>query len=996
MNNKDFEKKLESLNENQRQAVNNIEGPVMVVAGPGTGKTTILTYRIANILLKSAGTDPESILALTFTTAGVISMRQKLIEVIDDMAYRVNIYTFHSFCEHIIKEFDFYFKNLSQARVITDLERVSLIEKIISQNKFEHLISFHDEYSFLNKIIKSILAIKHEGLSPKDFEEKIPIWKQELLASDDIYYKRDFGQYKKGQMKPAEIEKINKKIAKAEELALIYLAYQEELTQRGLYDFSDMILYVLRELVNNQNLKADLQEKYQYLLIDEHQDTNQGQNELIELLTDASHLEGHPNVFAVGDEKQSIYRFQGASAKTFNRFFDLYRDITQINLTENYRSTQNILDGAHSLIIKTKGLENSLLLKAQKKENIKIKILEFSNIKFELLHLVNDIRDKIDGGVSPSEIAVLYRANKNLSDIKTIFNSYQIPYTIYSKDHILDDPQINNLINILRIINNPKDDHYFAKALFAKFLNFDASDIIQIIDSRRGKEKYDNIFSILDDKNKLQGLNLKEKEKFEGFIKVIKELIIESANNNFLDFFKIYLDKIGYIKYLLSSNGGQDELAKLDKIMDEIKSQMESKRNYNLSDFIYFVDSYIKYGLDINITDPEIIEGVSLMTAHGSKGREFEFVYLVNATRASWEGSRGNLNIALPIYQYDGDVDDERRLFYVAMTRAKIGLTISYAKLDNEGREHEKTEFIKEIIDSVKEEQTMKEFEEKNMDQIVRFFDANKKPEFLLDPKYLLQLFYARGLNVSALNNYFDCPLKYLYKNLIRIPDTYSSSLTFGNIVHKALESFFRQSKEQEKILGKEVLLNQFIEALNKLILTDKEKNKFEENGRQILEEYYDEYAKSWMHNVSVEFNPKRILKLKNGKELEINGKIDKLEYLDQDKSGRVNLIDYKTGKTFSEKSKEEKEDYERQIIFYHLLLAEQENYKFKIEKSILDFLQRNKKGQYEQYSLSVTEEHLEKLEKEINDFVLDIESMKFLEHGCGKKDCEWCKLKNN
>jgi len=272
-----FEKEYKKLNKAQKEAVEAIDGPVMVVAGPGTGKTQILTLRIANILLKT-DTAPESILALTYTTAGVIAMRERLLEIIGDRAYRVNIFTFHAFCEHIIKEFSFYFEELEGVRVIGDLERVEIIESIIKENKFKDLVSFHDEFSFLNKIVDGILAIKREGLSPEEFVKKLPIWKKELLANEDLYYKKDFGEYKKGDLKPAEEEKINKRIGKAGELGEIFSLYQKELKKRGLYDFSDMILYVLEELAKNKDLKADVQEKYQYILVDEHQDTNEGQN----------------------------------------------------------------------------------------------------------------------------------------------------------------------------------------------------------------------------------------------------------------------------------------------------------------------------------------------------------------------------------------------------------------------------------------------------------------------------------------------------------------------------------------------------------------------------------------------------------------------------------------------------------------------------------------------------------------------------------------------
>lgn len=988
-----FQEEYKKLNKAQKEAVDTTDGPVMVVAGPGTGKTQILALRIANILKGETQTSPESILALTFTNAGVISMRERLLKIIGDTAYRVNIFTFHAFCEHIIKEFPFYFPELEEARVISDLERIQIIETIIKENKFKDLISFHDEFFFLNKIVSGILAIKKEGLSPAVFLEKLPVWKRDLLASEEVYYKRDFGKYKKGDLKPTEEEKVNKKISKAQELGEIFTFYQAQLKKRGLYDFSDMVLYVLDKLVTNKDLKADTQEKYQYVLVDEHQDTNQGQNTLIEFLTDAPHMEGKANIFTVGDEKQSIYRFQGASAETFSRFQTLYKDIHFVTLAENYRSTQNILDGARSLIVKSKGLGDSPILHSNTKDNKKIKVYEFSNYKFELLYIAEDIKSKIANGVSPKEIAVLYRANKNVSDIKTIFDFYNISYTIFSKDKILDDSNIRNLIYILKALYNPNDDHNLGKTFFSKFLNLDAYDVVKILDKfktlRKAEKKH--LFAIMDDKRALNEIEVKYVEDFFAFATMLKELKTESYNQDFPDFFKIFLVKTGYIKYMLSSSDSRLQIIKLDKLLDEIKRQNQTKKDYGLADFIYFVDAFAKYNLDIGSADPEIIEGVSLMTAHGAKGREFEYVYIINATRRSWEASKGGASIALPIYQYDGDIEDERRLFYVAMTRAKKFLNISFSRTDNDGREHEESEFVKEIDASFKEEIKTKEFEEKNVENLNSFLSTEKSSASLFEPQYLRDLFFKRGLNVSALNNYLTCPKKYLYKNLIRIPDAYSPTLKFGDLIHKSLELFFSASARTEEILPKRLLLEAFEKELIKTYFSEKDEDKFKTRGEKLLNEYYDEYADSWTYRVKTEFKVKREFELDNKEILKISGFIDKIENNDDD--GSVNIVDYKTGRTFSEKTKEEKLDYERQIVFYHLLLEKYDEDNLVVNKSILDFVERNKKGEFEQYSFKVTKEHLNKLREEINLCADEILSMEFLKKGCNKQDCEYCRM---
>jgi len=443
---------------------------------------------------------------------------------------------------------------------------------------------------------------------------------------------------------------------------------------------------------------------------------------------------------------------------------------------------------------------------------------------------------------------------------------------------------------------------------------------------------------------------------------------------------------------MLSSADSRSKLVKLDKLFDEIKKQDQAKKRYGIEDFIYFVDSSDKYKLDIESTDPEIINGVSLMTAHGSKGREFEYVYIINVTRKSWESRGGGWKLSLPVYQYDGDEEDERRLFYVAMTRAKKELAISFSKTDNRGSKQEYSEFIEGIDPQFKEHQNMSAYEEKNIDKLNSFMAFEERQQSLFDPDYIRELFLKRGLNISALNNYLECPKKYLYKNLIRIPDVYSTTLIFGSIVHRALELFFKDSGKEGKILPKNVLLEKFEITLKKNMLSLPEEEKIRQRGQNLLSDYYDEYKDDWVCKTKTEVGPERAFELEDKQTITLNGKIDKIEYLDDAYEGEVNLIDYKTGKPFSEKSKEDRANYERQIIFYHLLL-ESSDKKIKINKSTLDFLEKNKKGQYEQYTLEVTEEHLDKLKQEINMMAQDVLSMEFLKKGCGKPDCPWCNM---
>lgn len=978
----DFEKEYKNLNKHQKKAVDAIEGPVMVIAGPGTGKTTILTLRIANILLKTDA-NPENILALTFTNSGVTAMRNKLVKLIGDDAYRVNIFTFHSFAENIMREFSFYFRDLEGFKVITDLDKVKIIEEIIKQGSFKEIVSDFDLFSSLKQIKNSIDKIKFEGLDPEEFRKRIPAWKQDLLSDEKLYYKKKYGNFNAGDIKPNEEKKVLKYVEKSHEIAEVFEKYQEIIKEKGFYDFSDMILNVLKELESNEDLKLDLQERYQYLLVDEHQDTNDGQNRIIELLTDAPHLNKKPNIFTVGDEKQSIYRFQGASDETFNHFFEIYDDILKINLTDNYRSTQTILDSSHDLIAKS--VEDSVQLQSFKKEDSKINVLDFSGYKFELLFLANNIEDKIKSGVDPKEIAVIYRSNKHVDDVKNIFNDKKIPHTIISKENILDDKNISNLIILLRVIYNPNDNHNLAKALLIDFLNFDSYKILGVLSdfNKNNRDEKKHLFKYLE-----------QNESFKKLTEIIKELKTHSENSTFGNFFKVFLEETGYLKFMLDSSDSKDQLIKIDKLFDEIKRQSENYKNYNLSDFIKFIDSYKKYNLDIDSTSPDVIEGVKLMTAHKSKGLEFEYVYIINTTSRNWEKSRNYGGIKLPIEDYKGDVDDERRLFYVAMTRAKKGLYITSALKDWEGKDQEKSRFISEIDDSFINQIDTSKFEKDNIENLSVFFKKINVDNSVWDKDYLKNLFLETTLNVTALNNYVDCPIRYLFKSLIKLPSEYKESLLFGNLVHEALEKFFIDSNKAGSILEKDLLLNYYKKAIDNSSMYGDEYNLYLKKGENALSEYFDQYHESWLVDIETEKYIKRDFKLDSGNEIKLSGVLDKIEYTDSTKT-KINIIDYKTGKPFSDKSKKsQKEDLRRQIIFYHILMEGYSSGDLKIEKAILDFIQKNKKGEFEQHSIEVSDKDLEEVLAEINKMASEIISGEFLENGCDKKDCEFCHLK--
>jgi len=337
-----FEELYKKLNNAQKEAVDAVEGPVMVVAGPGTGKTQILTLRIANILKKTQA-EPENILVLTFTESAATNIRRRLTEIIGVPAYSVSISTFHGFANEIIKSNPESFPTILGANNLTEIDQFKIIEEIILKTDLGFLKTFGDPTYYIRDIIKAISDLKREGISPEEFRVLAEKDKKFFDSRDDIYH--DYGAYK-GKMK-LEAEKDQKYISKNIELAVIYEKYQIELRRLKAYDFGDMILELYKQFKKDENLLRSIQEQYQYILVDEHQDTNNAQNKIVELIMS---FHQNPNIFVVGDEKQAIFRFQGASLENFYYFKKIYPSAKLIYLTDNYRSGQVILDLADSLI----------------------------------------------------------------------------------------------------------------------------------------------------------------------------------------------------------------------------------------------------------------------------------------------------------------------------------------------------------------------------------------------------------------------------------------------------------------------------------------------------------------------------------------------------------------------------------------------------------------------------------------------------------------------
>jgi len=987
-----FEKAYKNLNKAQKQAVDTIDGPVMVIAGPGTGKTTILTLRIANIL-RLTDTNPEQILALTFTDSGVNSMRKKLSEIIGSSAYRVNIYTFHGFCNEVIRKYPDYFPRIIGSTSGTEIDQIKIIESVIDSGEFNILRPYGDSRYYVRPILGAIRNLKMDNVSPELFKKLLDEEYEVLMSRDDLYHSK--GAHK-GKMKGAYI-KEEKDIKKNRELVRAYLMYETALHKNKLYDFEDMILEVIHALEGDSEFLLIIQEEFQYLLADEHQDANNSQNRLLELL---SSFHSSPNLFIVGDEKQAIYRFQGASLENFLYFKDMYKDVTLIKLTDNYRSTQTILDSAHSMIESGDRQKEERVRLVSKKtfDEQKVTLHVFSKPIFEYMYIADSIKKLIKVGTSPNEIAILYRDNKDVVGLTRYLSKTDIPFQIESDLGLLRDEDIRKLIHILRAVNTPNNEGLFTIMLSIDCFHLISTDIYKIIDYKN--TKHISIFEAVRSIEHLKRANVERPETFREIYHLFNSWASLSKNKLVLDVLEIIVRESGFLSTILSSGGSINRLDTLEIFFTEAEKSSEGKEDYMLSDFISYISALDEYNIKLSKKGDIVSLGVRLMTAHKSKGLEFDHVFIIGAWHSHWGGRRSvsqfkSLHKSISL-DSNGDDSDERRLFYVALTRARERVSLSYTTMSDDGRTHLQSQFIEEINPKFIDEISVFETEKKYISKLdTKYAPQQAYGPDISDKDYLNKLFLEQGLSVTALNNYLECPWQYFYRNLLRIPSPYSKTLIYGNAIHSILREYFDKYKRGKKI-SLSVVLKRFRQILKKYTLTTIDYNELVLKGEKALSGYFKMYGSLWHKKILNEFTIDGISIKVGDFEVPIKGKLDKVEIYDD----YVHVVDYKTGSPKSRNfvegnTKDGNGNYKRQLVFYKILLDLFEEGKYKMKSGEIDFVEPDMKGGYKKEKFDINDEEVDALIEETIRVSKEILDLFFWNKRCDNEKCEFCALRS-
>ena len=1016
-----FKEEYERLNEKQRIAVDTIDGPVMVIAGPGTGKTQILASRIGKILLDTDA-QPENILCLTYTEAGVVAMRRRLLNFIGPNAYKVNICTFHAFCNDVIQDNLSLFEKTALDPV-SDLEKIQFFKELIDSFPKNHLLKRYrgDVYFEINNLQSLFSNMKKEGWTPSFINQKIDDYLANLPTRDEFIYKRKYKEFNAGDLKRDKIQEEQERMEKLRAAVGEFDRFQQLMRKKNRYDFDDMINWVIKAFEENKNLLANYQEKYQYILVDEYQDTSGTQNRLVELLI--SYWE-KPNVFVVGDDDQSIYRFQGANVENMLDFAANYQnDLLTVVLTNNYRSTQPILDISKTLINrnderlvkKIEGLSKELLSTNQLINQLTNKpfIREYDTQRQEMIGIAKQVQDLVGQQVPPGKIGIIYKENKYGEELAQYFKLLNIP--VYSKRHlnILELSLGQKIMLVLKYLASEHDISYSGDEMLFEILHFDWFGIPSIeiakismeVAEKRYKDDKTSIRQLLVEKSLAPAKDLFSSNLHGGLKKtsaIIEQLVTDVSNVTLQHLFENIIREAGVLSHIMQSPDKHWQLQILTGLFDFVKDETHRNPTLNLQGFVNLIEMMEKEDIKLPLVQVSGSDkGVNLMTAHGSKGLEFEYVLLVGCNSSFWEKKRkpgGGYKLPDTMFTSLAGTNDEeelRRLFYVAITRAEQHLYISYSKFKNDGKELEPSMFIAEIQDEhqlpiekiIIDTGVLSEF------AALHFMEAQAPEIDKIEEEYIGQLLDKFVMNVTALNNYLKCPLEFYFKNLVRIPSPKNEATEFGSAVHHALEKLFRKMQDGKKdtFEPKEEFIGDFVWYIerHRESFTREQYARRLEYGQEVLSHYYDKYISSFNKIVTIERRIKTVYK-----DVPLKGALDKLEF--DGKS--VNVVDYKSGdpdkgipKTKGPSDKDPNGgDYWRQAVFYKILVDNYEQKDWKVVSTEFDFIEPDKKKNYRKEKVVISPVDIITVTQQITDTWEKIQNRDFYT-GCGKEDCHWC-----
>ncbi len=888
----DKAKILENLNEAQKKAVVFGEGPLLIVAGAGTGKTTVITRRIAHLI--SRGVKPDEILALTFTDKAAAEMEERADILLPYGYYDLWISTFHSFCERVLKQYALDIGVSNDFDLLDPVRQKILVRKNLDKFDLDYYRPLGNPAKFVNELVKYFGKLKDEEISPEEY----------LEYAQKVRLDKDNAQFD------------DEEARRANELAGAYHAYQRILLETNALDFGDLINYTLKLFRTRKRILEFFRAKFKYILVDEFQDTNFAQYELVKLLAAPKN-----NLNVVGDDDQSIYKFRGASVSNIMQFQKDFPSIEPIALTENYRSAQNILDMAHTFIQQNNPERLEIKLNLSKKlisqlgENGEIEALSTRTASDEADAVIKKILKLAkERGASWKDFAILVRANDHAGIFISKLADNGIPYIFLANKGLYKKPLISDLIAYLRLIVDHHNSANLYKVLNMEVFRINHDDLASLLSHARKKTL--SLYEALQACETISGIKKETVEKIrlllallsghaalaaeksvaEVFVRVVWDLKISarleedtlenSSNRELLEQFYRRIEKFG------AENGDRSLKAYLDNLDFEADAGEEGKIEFDPS---------------------QGPEAVSILTVHSSKGLEFEHVFIVNMVDRRFPSTERGDPIEIPpdlikedLPEGDIHLQEERRLFYVAMTRAKRGLYFTYSEDYGGARAKKPSRFLADL--GLVKNSPVKSVEVLRKEERIAH---NWKTDKILPASF----------SFTQIQDFERCPMSYKYKHLVRLPLKGNAHLSFGNTIHNTLDTFLSRYKAGFEMTQLDLFDKTFLkkgqvpseEELQEIYkknwidewYDDKsQKETFRERGKEILKKFYARFAA----NPAVPKYLEERFNLKLGNYW-FNGKIDRADAAPEG----LEIFDYKTG----EKKKKEDKEGRKQLMIY-------------------------------------------------------------------------------
>lgn len=966
------------LNKEQLEAIKHKEGPLLIIAGAGTGKTTVITERIKYLIFSKLA-KPQEVLALTFTDKAAREMEER-VDIAMPYGYtQMWISTFHSFCDRTLRQEALNIGLDPRYKLMTQSESIQFIRDHFFEFDLDYFRPLGNPNKFIGGMLQHFSRLQDEDISPIDYIN----WLKKIKIKN------------KGKNLSKE-EKLETK--KFEELSKAYRKYDELKVQKGFLDFGDLIVKTLELFRTRKNVLVKYQKQFKYILIDEFQDTNFAQNELAKILVSKKQ-----NITVVGDDDQAVYKFRGASVSNIIQFRKSFPESKVVVLTKNYRSTQEILNKAYKLIqhnnpyrLEVVEKVNKRLVSQVEKDGEIIKFIHVDRVENEADMVAQKIEELVkDKKYDYKDFAILVRANNHSEPFGRAFLRKAIPYQFLGPGRLFKQSEVLDLVSYLRVLYDFSDSVSLYRILSMDYFDILPRDLAAIGNYAR---KYN--LSLFEACEKIDEIIIKDesKEKIKKLMSIINKhlkLVRKETAGQLLYYF---LEETGLLTQLLNPNtmDVEKKASNISKFFDKLKSYEIDHEDSTVSAVVDWIELSTELGesplaIDNDWTN---VNAVNILTVHSAKGLEFSVVFLVNLVSQRFPSLERREQIPIPesiikevLPVGDYHLEEERRLFYVGMTRAKEMLFLTGANYYGEGkREKNLSPFIYESLgdDLVSSEQKILDIKQ------LTFLDYSpkKEKEKLKNIKVPLDINY---LSYSQINTFQTCPLHYKLKYIFKVPTPYSASQSFGTSIHATLKDFYNLvlsgKKPTEKLIF-ECLENSWIKEGFK---TKKHEIKFYEKGKLYLAGFLKEGFNPKNLTVFLEqpFTIPLIFGDKNVKPLKIGGVIDRVDILPD---GSIEIIDYKTGANIPSQKEVDKN---LQLAFYGLAATEipEEPFNKKPEQIKLSLYYLDAQ---EKITTVRTKEDLEKAKEEIFKVRDEIEKSDFICSGnylC--KDCEYKLLCN-